>query len=110
MTTAQASADPALLGGRLLEHKVAIVTGASRGWSPGPWRRSGTSTRPSTTPVKATCPRRSLTSRSHLPLHRLGQPDEVAATAVWLCSDQASFITGATIPIDGGKLAGSAAL
>jgi NADP-dependent 3-hydroxy acid dehydrogenase YdfG len=31
MTTAQASADPALLGGRLLEHKVAIVTGASRG-------------------------------------------------------------------------------
>jgi len=46
---------------------------------------------------------------SHLPLHRLGQPEEVAATAVWLCSDQASFITGATIPIDGGKLAGSAA-
>jgi len=45
-----------------------------------------------------------------LPLHRLGQPEEVAATAVWLCSDQASFITGATIPIDGGKLAGSAAL
>jgi NAD(P)-dependent dehydrogenase (short-subunit alcohol dehydrogenase family) len=46
----------------------------------------------------------------HLPLHRLGQPEEVAATAAWLCSDQASFITGATIPIDGGKLAGSAAL
>ena len=45
-----------------------------------------------------------------LPLHRLGRPEEVAATAVWLCSDQASFITGATIPIDGGKLAGSAAL
>jgi NAD(P)-dependent dehydrogenase (short-subunit alcohol dehydrogenase family) len=45
-----------------------------------------------------------------LPLHRLGQPEEVAATAAWLCSDQASFITGATIPIDGGKLAGSAAL
>jgi len=46
----------------------------------------------------------------HLPLHRLGQPEEVAATAAWLCSDQASFITGTTIPIDGGKLAGSAAL
>ena len=45
-----------------------------------------------------------------LPLHRLGQPEEVAATAAWLCSDQASFISGATIPIDGGKLAGSAAL
>jgi NAD(P)-dependent dehydrogenase (short-subunit alcohol dehydrogenase family) len=46
----------------------------------------------------------------HLPLHRLGRPGEVAATAVWLCSDQASFISGVTIPIDGGKLAGSAAL
>jgi NAD(P)-dependent dehydrogenase (short-subunit alcohol dehydrogenase family) len=46
----------------------------------------------------------------HLPLHRLGRPEEVATTAVWLCSDQASFINGATVPIDGGKLAGSAAL
>jgi NAD(P)-dependent dehydrogenase (short-subunit alcohol dehydrogenase family) len=47
---------------------------------------------------------------AHLPLHRLGQPEEVAATAAWLCSDQASFITGTTIPIDGGKLAATAAL
>jgi NAD(P)-dependent dehydrogenase (short-subunit alcohol dehydrogenase family) len=44
----------------------------------------------------------------HVPLHRLGQPDEVAATVVWLCSDQASFITGATIPVDGGRLASGA--
>ena len=49
-------------------------------------------------------------SQAAFPLHRLGQPEEVAATAAWLCSDQASFITGATIPIDGGKLAGFAAL
>jgi len=47
---------------------------------------------------------------SHLPLQRLGRPEEVAATAVWLCSDQASFINGAAVPIDGGKLAGAAAL
>jgi NAD(P)-dependent dehydrogenase (short-subunit alcohol dehydrogenase family) len=45
----------------------------------------------------------------NIPLHRLGRPEEVAAAA-WLCSDQASFISGATIPIDGGKLAGAAAL
>jgi len=31
-----------------------------------------------------------------------------AAAAVWLCSDAASFITGATLHIDGGKLAGNA--
>lgn len=37
---------------------------------------------------------------------RVGRVDEVAATVVWLCSDQASYITGATLPIDGGQLAG----
>jgi NAD(P)-dependent dehydrogenase (short-subunit alcohol dehydrogenase family) len=45
----------------------------------------------------------------NVPLHRLGRTEEVAATVVWLCSDEASFITGATIPIDGGRLAGGAA-
>ncbi len=42
-----------------------------------------------------------------VPMGRLGLPQEVAATAAWLCSDQASFLTGATIPIDGGRLAGA---
>lgn len=41
-----------------------------------------------------------------VPMARVGLPEEVAALAAWLCSDQASFITGATIPIDGGRLAG----
>jgi NAD(P)-dependent dehydrogenase (short-subunit alcohol dehydrogenase family) len=36
------------------------------------------------------------------PVKRLGQPEEVANTVVWLCSDEASFITGATIMVDGG--------
>jgi NAD(P)-dependent dehydrogenase (short-subunit alcohol dehydrogenase family) len=43
-----------------------------------------------------------------MPMRRIGHPDEVANTVVWLCSNAASFITGATIPIDGGKLAGMA--
>jgi NAD(P)-dependent dehydrogenase (short-subunit alcohol dehydrogenase family) len=43
-----------------------------------------------------------------MPMKRVGQPDEVAAAVAWLCSDGASFITGATVPIDGGKLAGMA--
>lgn len=41
-----------------------------------------------------------------VPMKRIGRPEEVAAAAVWLCSDQASYITGATLPIDGGQLAG----
>ena len=43
-----------------------------------------------------------------MPMRRVGQPEEVAAAVVWLLSDQASFITGATLPIDGGKLTGAA--
>ncbi|HEU0026833.1 MAG TPA: SDR family NAD(P)-dependent oxidoreductase [Ktedonobacterales bacterium] len=41
-----------------------------------------------------------------VPMARIGLPQEVAALAAWLCSDQTSFITGAAIPIDGGRLAG----
>ena len=42
-----------------------------------------------------------------MPMQRIGQPAEVAAAAVWLCSEHASFITGVTLAIDGGKLAGT---
>ncbi len=36
------------------------------------------------------------------PMGRMGQPEEVAALALFLCSDASSFITGADIPLDGG--------
>lgn len=42
-----------------------------------------------------------------MPLGRIGQPGEVVAAAVWLCSDAAAFVTGTTLAIDGGKLAGT---
>ena len=36
------------------------------------------------------------------PIGRMGSVDEVAALALYLCSDEASFITGCDYPIDGG--------
>jgi NAD(P)-dependent dehydrogenase (short-subunit alcohol dehydrogenase family) len=41
-----------------------------------------------------------------VPMGRVGTATEVADAVLWLCSERSSFITGATIPIDGGQLAG----
>jgi 2-keto-3-deoxy-L-fuconate dehydrogenase len=38
------------------------------------------------------------------PIGRMAQPEEVAALALFLCSDEAAFITGSDYPIDGGFL------
>ena len=40
----------------------------------------------------------------HMPVGRLGVPDDIANAAVFLCSDAASWITGTTLVIDGGAL------
>lgn len=42
--------------------------------------------------------------RDRHPIGRLGQPEEIAAAALWLLSDAASFVTGASISVDGGYL------
>jgi len=39
-------------------------------------------------------------------MKRPGEPREVAAVVVWLCSDEASFVTGVTMPVDAGSVAG----
>jgi NAD(P)-dependent dehydrogenase (short-subunit alcohol dehydrogenase family) len=36
------------------------------------------------------------------PIGTMAEPDEVASLALFLCSDEASFITGADYPLDGG--------
>ena len=43
------------------------------------------------------------------PMKRFGMPDEVAAVALMLASDEAAYMTGAELTLDGGLLAGSAA-
>jgi NAD(P)-dependent dehydrogenase (short-subunit alcohol dehydrogenase family) len=38
------------------------------------------------------------------PAGRLGQPDDIAGMAVWFASDESAWVTGATLPVDGGYL------
>ncbi len=42
---------------------------------------------------------------AHVPMKRVGQPEELAGPVVFLCSEAASYITGAILPVDGGYLA-----
>jgi NAD(P)-dependent dehydrogenase (short-subunit alcohol dehydrogenase family) len=47
---------------------------------------------------------RTATPQAH-PVARMAQPEEIAAAALWLCSDAASFVTGCVLPVDGGMTA-----
>jgi NAD(P)-dependent dehydrogenase (short-subunit alcohol dehydrogenase family) len=42
-----------------------------------------------------------------VPLGRVGNREEVGSVVAWLCSDLSTFVTGAVIPIDGGRTTGS---
>src|SRR5579872_2252626 len=39
------------------------------------------------------------------PFHRMGEPEEIAEMVVWLCSDRASYVSGAAYNVDGGYMA-----
>jgi NAD(P)-dependent dehydrogenase (short-subunit alcohol dehydrogenase family) len=40
--------------------------------------------------------------QKRIPLHRVGRPEEAADAVLWLCSDQASYVTGHSLIVDGG--------
>ncbi|WP_179403710.1 SDR family NAD(P)-dependent oxidoreductase [Burkholderia guangdongensis] len=56
--------------------------------------------------VKSSLATRGDALLASVPMHRLGQPDEVAEMAVWLLSDRARYVTGSLFGVDGGFMAG----
>jgi NAD(P)-dependent dehydrogenase (short-subunit alcohol dehydrogenase family) len=56
-----------------------------------------------TEPTRAD-PKRLEAFLSHVPMKRVGEPEELAGPVIFLCSDAASYITGAILPVDGGYL------
>lgn len=55
--------------------------------------------------TKETMARRGNEILAQVPFKRMGRPQEIAETVVWLCSDRASFVTGAAYNVDGGYMA-----
>ena len=56
-------------------------------------------------PLIAANPRRAEKMLERIPMRRFAQPQEIADTVIWLCSEQARFITGQALNVDGGMTA-----
>lgn len=65
----------------------------------------GANTRAITEQATVSGSRRAGADRLDIPMSRSSDPSEIAAAVAFLCSDDASFITGAALPVDGGLTA-----
>ena len=55
--------------------------------------------------TEETMRRRGEAILAQVPFHRMGTPEEIAEMVVWLCSDRASYVSGACYNVDGGWMA-----
>ncbi len=98
------------IGGRHYEASKAALAALSRSLA-ADWAVSGVRVNAIAPGVFATAPNRKwfgekpefeASFRDHIPMGRFGEPDELGPAAVFLASDASSYITGATLVIDGG--------
>ena len=89
-------------GGRSLTHAMALELAPHgvrvNAIAPGP-------TLTGLTRASYADPERRRATIAQIPLGRMGQPGEIAEMVVWLCSERASYVTGAAYNIDGGWMA-----
>jgi NAD(P)-dependent dehydrogenase (short-subunit alcohol dehydrogenase family) len=62
----------------------------------------GANTAAITNEARPVSPRRAPAERIDVPMSRAAAPEELAAVVAFLCSDEASFMTGSAVPVDGG--------
>jgi len=55
-----------------------------------------------TDPETGSLTQRGRTIIEHTPMGRMGQPEDLIGTLIWLCSDASGFVTGIVVPVDGG--------
>ena len=98
------------IGGRHYEASKAALAALTRSLA-ADWANSGVRVNAIAPGVFATAPNRKwfgekpefeASFREHIPMGRFGEPDELGPAAVFLASDASSYITGATLVIDGG--------
>ena len=83
-------------------HHESCCQGVRRRWRSRERDRASSIETPLFSNVVNSTPTSRADYEKQTPMGRIAKAEEVAATATWLCSEAASYVTGAVVPVDGG--------